>query len=280
MYTYKQKTLFMAENQEKGVQENLYTSLRELGLFESEIRLYLASLSLGPATIATIAEHLGIPRPNVYKAILGLEGHGLANFSSRKRYSRTFVVEPPTVVLELLRKKRDTMSDLDRTLVGVMPDLLAKYHQGASLTKIRVLQGKDQFLKAFFSILDEEKSETQFFGSAKDFVEFISWDEENEWIKQRMKKNIFIKSLLLPSGEAEMLHRGDKQFMREIRIIKGLAPFVTAFQLFANKALIWQPEGRLAILIEDEYVVAMLRSMFNWMWNASRPKVETTQKSA
>ncbi len=270
----------MALKQDPEVQKSLYTSLKELGLLESEINLYTTSLAVGPATIAFLAEQLSIPRPNVYKAIAGLEEQGLARFSERKKYTRTFVVEPPTVVLELLRKKRDTMSDLDRMLVGAMPDLLAKYHQGASLTKIRVLQGKDQFLKAFFSILDEEKSETQFFGSAKDFVEFISWDEENEWIKQRMKKNIFIKSLLLPSGEAEMLHRGDKQFMREIRVIKGLTPFVTAFQLFANKALIWQPAGRLAVLIEDEYIVAMLRSMFNWMWDASKPKVETTQKSA
>ena len=270
----------MAENQEKEVQENLYTSLKELGLFESEIRLYLASLSLGPATIAAIAEHLGIPRPNVYKTILGLEERGLANFSSRKRYTRTFVVEAPTVVLELLRKKRDTMSDLDRTLVGAMPDLLAKYHQGASLTKIRVLQGKDQFLKAFFSILDEEKSETQFFGSAKDFVGFMTWDGEREWIKQRIAHGMFIKSLVLPSAEAELLQKDDAHEMREIRIIKGLVPFVTAFQLFANKAIIWQPAAPLAILIEDEYVVAMLRSMFNWMWDASKPNIEKSPKQA
>src|SRR3990167_11450535 len=260
----------MAINQETEIEKSLYTLLKEFGLLESEINLYLISIKLGPATIASIAKNLGIPRPNVYKAILGLEKHGLAKFSEKKRYARTFVVEPPTVVLELLRKKRGIMSDLEQTLVGVMIELLANYHQGETPTKIKVLQGKEQYLKAFFSILDEEGEETQFFGSAKDFVKFISWDEEYRWMGKREERGIFVKSLLLPDEDAEMLHKTDKEHLREIRIIKGLAPFVTAFQLYANKALIWQPAGSLAVLIEDEYIVAMLRSIFNTLWDSAK----------
>ena len=162
------------------------------------------------------------------------------------------------------------MSDLEQTLVGVMPELLANYHQGETPTKIKVLQGKEQYLKAFFSILDEEGEETQFFGSAKDFVKFISWDEEYRWMGKREERGIFVKSLLLPDEDAEMLHKTDKEHLREIRIIKGLAPFVTAFQLYANKALIWQPAGSLAVLIEDEYIVAMLRSIFNTLWDSAK----------
>ena len=260
----------MATNQEMEVKKSLYTSLKELGLLESEVNLYLTSLTLGPATIASLAENLTIPRPNVYKAISGLEEHGLAKFSERKRYARTFVVEPPTIVLELLRKKRGIISDLDQTLASAMPNLLANYHQGETPTKIRVLQGKEQYLKAFFSILDEEGEETQFFGSAKDFVKFISWDEEYKWMAKREERGIFIKSLLLPSEEAEMLHKTDPEHLREIRIIQGLTPFVTAFQLFANKAIVWQPAAPLAVLIEDEYIVAMLKSMFDTLWNSTK----------
>lgn len=258
-------------NSQETIQK-IRTALTELGLHESEANLYLASLEMGPASIAKLAERLDIPRPNVYKAISGLEEHGLAKFSERKKYVRTFVVEPPTVVLEKLRRKREAVANLDQELAGMMPDLLARYHQGETPTKIKVLTGKDQFLKAFFSILDEEKEETQFFGSAKDFLKFISWDEENEWIKERMKKGIFIKSLLLPSEEAELLHKTDDQQLREIRIIREMAPFVTAFQLFANKALIWQPEGRLAVLIEDEFIIAMVRSIFAKLWESARER--------
>src|SRR3989344_8679039 len=94
LYSYNQNIHFsenMAINQENEVDKSLYTSLKELGLLESEANLYLTSLKLGPATIASLATNLGIPRPNVYKAISGLEKHGLAKFSKKKRYARTFV---------------------------------------------------------------------------------------------------------------------------------------------------------------------------------------------
>jgi hypothetical protein len=62
----------------------------------------------------------------------------------------------------------------------------------------------------------------------------------------------------------------DTEHLREIRIIKDLDPFVTGFQLYANKAFIWQPTGSLAVLIEDEYIVAMLRSVFNALWESAK----------
>jgi sugar-specific transcriptional regulator TrmB len=258
----------MLDKQEN--KQKLRETLNELGLHESETNLYLTSLTMGPASIATLAESLGIPRPNVYKAIAGLEQHGLARFSDRKKYVRTFVVEPPTVVLEKLRKKRESVANLDHELVGIMPDLLANYHQGETPTKIKVLDSRDQWFKMLFSVLDEEKNESQFFGSAKDFVGFMTWDGEREWIKQRADRGVFMKSLVLPCEEADLLKKSDTQELREIRILKGLAPFVTSFQLFANKAIIWQPAAPLAILIEDEYIVAMLKSIFNKLWEISK----------
>jgi hypothetical protein len=44
---------------------------------------------------------------------------------------------------------------------------------------------------------------------------------------------------------------------------------VTSFQLFANKVIIWQPKAPVAILIEDQYVIAMLKSIFDKLWEVS-----------
>jgi len=91
----------------KEIKQSVYNALKELGLSEFEIKLYTVSLLLGPSSLSAIATHLGISRPNVYKIIKGLELHGLVKFSERKKYTRTFMVESPTTVLEKLRKKRD-----------------------------------------------------------------------------------------------------------------------------------------------------------------------------
>lgn len=251
------------------VKKNLYTSLKELGLAESEVSLYITSLVLGPSTIAALAENLAIPRPNVYKGIAGLERHGLAMFSERKRYARTFVVESPTVVLEKLRQKREKVADLDQSLVGTMPDLLALYHQGETPTKIKVFQGREQFVDAFFSVLDEAK-DSYFLGSAADNINLLSWDTENEWLKEKVKRGIRSKALFLPSEEAEILKSKDREQLRETRILKNTSPFVASFHILANKAFIWQPKAQLVILIEDEFIVQMLRSIFEALWSISK----------
>lgn len=248
------------------LKEILYDSLKELGLTENEISLYLLSLSLGPATITAIAEYMAIPRPNVYKVIDGLEKIGLAKFSERKRYVRTFVVESPRVVRDLLKKKKESLFLFDQKIVTSLPDLLTLYRQGELPTSIRILQGKEQFLQLFFQIIEEEKCESQFCGSAQDFIGFISWQEEREWIRKRMQLGIKIRALLLPSQDADILQSNDAKELRETRIMDCASPFATSFQLFANKMIFWQPKAPLAVLIEDEYITQMFRSIFEKLW--------------
>jgi len=252
-----------------ALKKSLYNSLKELGLAEMEINLYVVSLFLGPSNLSAIAKNMGISRPNVYKVIRGLEAHGLVKFSEKSKYARTFMVESPAVVLEKLREKRERMSQLDHGLVSSLPDLLTLYHQEESATKIKVLQGREQYLKIFNEILEQEKKEIQYFGSAEDFVKFISMAAENEWIKKRVKKNIIIKTLLLPSELSTQFKSRDKEELRETKILKGLWPFSTSFQLFANKVIIWQPKAPLVVLIEDQYIVEMLKSIFYKLWEVS-----------
>lgn len=58
--------------------------------------------------------------------------------------------------------------------------------------------------------------------------------------------------------------------MRTTRFFHGKIPFVTGFMLYANKVIIWQPKAPLAVLIEDEYIVEMLRSIFETLWSGSK----------
>jgi sugar-specific transcriptional regulator TrmB len=260
----------MATIELKEVKQNIYDALRELGLSESEIKLYTVSLLLGPSPIANLANHIGISRPNLYKVILGLEKRGLAKFSERKKYTRDFIVESPTVVLEKLRQKRESFDNLDHKVTATMPSLLALYRQGATSTKIKVLEGEEQFVKLFYQILDEAGDQIETFGSFGDFASSFSFERIKDWTKKRAAKGIRVRVLALPGKEAEQLNHRNKEELREARILRGMNPFTTSFSLFANKAVIWQPKTPLAVLIEDEYIVQMLRSMFYALYDRSR----------
>lgn len=248
---------------------NLYTSLHELGLSDVEIRLYTLSLSLGPSSITTLATHIGVARPNVYKIIDSLRSRGLVPPEGKEKYARNFMVEPPTVVLELLRKKRETIAETDTGLSAELPELLALYHQGEGDTKIKVLKGKEQYIKIFNQSVEEEKEEIQFCGSAGDFINFVSLDVENRWIAQRLKRNIHIKVLVLPGETAETLKKKDGEELRETRVLRSGEQFKSSFMLYGNKLVFWQPEAPLAVIVEDQYIVSMMREMFRLLWKNS-----------
>ncbi len=245
----------------------LYKSLEELGLTPHERDLYCVSLALGPTSIASLAEHLKMSKPNIYKVIRGLETCGLAAFSEKKGYVKRFMVESPTVVVELIRKFREKVENTDRNLMSALPDLLVQYKQGELPTKATVLQGKRQLMSAFARVYEEARGEVVFFGSGEDFLKFLTPEIGDLRIEQRIAHKLPVRVLVLPSehGNDRVLRDQEKE-MREVRIARDFIPFTTSFHLFADKILLWQPQAPLALLIEDEYVITMFHSMFEWMW--------------
>ncbi len=251
------------------IKENLYNSLKELGLTDNETNLYTVSLNLGPTSIANLATHLSVNRPNIYKIIKRLEEFGLAQFSERTKYQRNFMVKSPTIIRSLLNEKGKQLDVYNNKLADLMPDLLTLYHQGEVPTSIKIYSTEKEYVELLDSILEESKEEICYFGSAHDFIGFISWQKEQEWIVRRIKKGLRIKSLLLPSEDAQKVSLKDEQELRETRVLKNMGMFSTSFHLYANKVVLWQPKTTLAVLIEDEYFVQMLRCIFDSLWNAS-----------
>lgn len=243
----------------------IYTSLKELGLTEHETNLYIISLKLGPSSIMTLAENLQISRPNVYKVIASLEKHGLAKFSDKEKFARNFIVEPPTTLLDKIRDKKRNLAEIDQNLAVNLPELLAMYHQGTSDSKIKIYKGKSEYINIFKQSLEEESKEILFFGSSKDFVQFVSWDVEKRWIEDRVKKGINIRVLSVPSDFSDKLVINDEKELRKTKILES-KDFSSSFMLFGNKVVFWQPKAPLAIVIQDQFIYEMMKVIFEKAW--------------
>jgi HTH-type transcriptional regulator, sugar sensing transcriptional regulator len=258
----------MAMLSQNEMKEIVSDSLDQLGVGKEESALYSLSLAIGPTSVASLAARLGVSRPQAYKLIAGLEKQGLADFSSRKKFSRTFVVESPSKLQEALRRHQRKTGEADQRLSFSMPDLLAAYQQGSSLASVRILQGKDQFLKVFFQSVEEAANkEIIVMGSAKDFIAFVSWAEERRWIADRIRLNVRLRALLFPSEDTQTLASADNGELRETRILRDVAPFSCLFMAYANKTILWQPHAPMAIQIEDSYLTEMMRSIYEGMWD-------------
>lgn len=251
------------------LQKSLEPALNELGLTEYEKKLYLTSLSIGPAPVSGFAKHLGISRPNVYKVILGLEKHGLARFSDRETRTRTFVVESPHVLLRRLKEKRENLERVDRDTLGILPDLLALYQQGDRATALKVFDTKKAWVELYFRVLEETKGDYLFFGNVERFVAFEP-SLQPSWVAARVRRNLRGRLLALPGDVAREKSLRDREELRETRFLTNTKPFESSFLVFGKKVIIWQPNAPIAILIEDEYVTNMFRSVFEAFWGQAR----------
>lgn len=253
----------------------VYDALNELGFGSQEAELYVTVLSEGPASATALARKLSIQRPNIYKLIDSLIERGLGAYEKKGKSKQIFTVKPPNEINELLDERRGEIGELEKSINASLPDLLALYQQGAKDTAIKVFKTKEQWMKVFWQSLDEAKGEIEWLGSFEDWVEFVTWKEEQRWIDERIRKKVAIKLLFLPTKEGQVFVERAEEKYREFKILKSALDFSCSFQTFANKLIIWQPKSPLTIMIEDEYIVESMRGLFYSMWDfASIPAAE------
>ena len=248
-----------------ALQQQLVEPLTELGLRPQEMDLYIQGLIAGPGSVTSFADSLGLSAPNVYKLIHRLEEVGLTAFSQQTGYHRVLRVEPPTKIVELLQLRRREVERLAEGVRVNMPDLLASFYQGDTPPTVKTLQGEVQFQRATKQMFQEEGKEILLIGSIDDFVQTVSPEFFTELTKERLEKNIRLRSLLTSSPLAKELQKRGQQELREVRFLPKDVT-VASMQLSERKAIIWQPKAPLAVLIEDVYIVQLLRVMFEQIW--------------
>ena len=118
-------------------------------------------------------------------------------------------------------------------------------------------------------MVEEAQGEILSFGAAEEYMKSFPPLEALRWSKERISKKIWLKILSLPTEMLDAKKDTNTGEYREVRIISVLSPFVTSFQIFGKKAVIWQPEACVALLIEDKFITQMVKSVFEHLWSTS-----------
>ena len=110
----------------------LNLELRQLGVKEKEVSVYLAAFEVGFTSVQNSAKHAGLSRPTVYEIIKGLIEKGLMREVKRKgavQGERTyFAAESPDALLGLLRVQKREIDEKEREFIRIISSLRAKYN--------------------------------------------------------------------------------------------------------------------------------------------------------
>ena len=114
--------------------------LKEIGLTESEKKVYLALLRLGTSTRSNIVKESGISGSKVYEVLEKLQEKGLTSTFIENKV-KNFKSTNPSQLLNYLEKKKEDISSLEKQAKLAIPGLLSLFNSSKEEQEVEILLG-------------------------------------------------------------------------------------------------------------------------------------------
>lgn len=243
--------------------------LEQIGLTESEIKVYLALLKLGGTTAGPIVDEAKVTRSKIYDILERLKNKGLVSYII-KESTKYFSAADPSNILEYLTDKEREIEKQKESIKNLLPQLEQQYQRAIEKKIAEVFVGMKGMQNAFNLLIKEFSPEEQYyaFGAGKgENVEGIQifFDRLN---KEREKKRVKSKIIFNESSRGLFKSQEKSKFV-EVRYLIGSTP--AAINIYKNYViiaiLIKEP---ITFLIRNKEVSDSFKEYFKIMWRVAR----------
>jgi len=114
--------------------------LKEFGLSEKEIEVYLTLLKSGVQSVRRLAAATKINRGTTYDILKSLITQGLVSYQHREKH-QYFIAEDPEKFAQVVAEKEREISSLREKLNHIVPELKSLYHRAGGKPTVRYYEG-------------------------------------------------------------------------------------------------------------------------------------------
>lgn len=193
---------------------NYLKQLEQIGLSESEARLYLASLNMGPSSAIQLGKKIGVTRQMIYVLLPQMMERGLikqTKIGARQYYEAA----NPDILIDMVEKSRQQITEL-------VPQLKSQQATNAAVPLITVYENPISMREWYRKMLSEAKKgdEMLIWSAGGGWMEM---DEPfyQDYIAQKNKIGISDKLIAKDTAEAREYYasinvpNGEWRFMKE-----------------------------------------------------------------
>lgn len=231
--------------------------LKEIGLSNNEVEVYLITLKLNEALAGQIAKQSKISRPHIYDNLNKLVEKGLVTYTMKgsKKYFKT---TKPSKLLEYLKEK-------EKNLIGIMPELKKLHDSAEEKLKIEIYEGSEG-LKIILNDIIKTGKEVFTFGASDRVRQYLPDFFIDRYLIEREKKRIIAKQLF--SDKTKVLKTKMSVFRK---LPKSFASPSTTV-IYGNKVTIWiWTKNPTIIMIENLGVAKSYKEYFELLWKTAKP---------
>ncbi len=246
--------------------------LREIGLTDSETKVYLALLELGDSTRGEIVNTAGIAGSKLYEIIDKLQDRGLVSVYIKNKVKHFKPINPKQI-LGYLEDKKQKISKIEKEVKLILPNLLSLYGSSKEEQEVELLNGLKGLEIIFKEQVDMlEKGDICYvIGGTKGineetvqgfFEKVHIWREEKK-IKTKMLFNLRQKE------STESLYSSKKYSLTETRYIFHTSP--VAINIYKDRTIIIIFGKKIsAIQIKSQDVANSFIEYFKLLWATSK----------
>ena len=242
-------------------QSKLSQSLIEIGLNENEAKIYLASLSLGTATVLQLAQVSEVKRTTVYEVVEALLQKGLMK-KEIQGFKTLYAPEHPERLENALDSRR-------MILHKIYPELEGLYNLKGGESTIKYYEGLRSIKNLYDALLDDLKPQ-DFYYAISNIAEWQGLDEDfflQRHVEIRSRMHVQTKLLFLDSETARARKNLAPKYNEEIQLLPADSNVHVDLVITPYKLIMFQLHNPLeAILIENQAMIQIQKSMFEMIW--------------
>ena len=238
------------------------TLLNDIGLPDSESKIYMSLLDKGALPVNRIHEETGIHRRNVYDILNKLISKGLVTFVIENK-RKVFQSTDPKRIITFLEEQKRIIEEKEEIARKRLPELERKFAAKTSSIEAEIYRGYDGVKTIWDDTLNYK--EALMIGAGG-----FGYDRmPRYWIvfnRKRLKLGIRWKQLVV---EGMRNHPMLKEKLIETKILpKELTGPPNVIWIYGNKVtnILWL-ETPIAFVVNDSEISESYRKYFHFLWN-------------
>ena len=244
------------------------SKLKEIGLTDSEIKVYLALLELGSSSKGNIVKRSKVASSKIYELLDKLIEKGLVSYVIKSKV-KYFEAAHPKRILDYVNEKDKKIKKQKKEIEALLPELELKRSMAGIGSEIQVFKSMKGAKTSFDDILNDLKKGDEYYvlGISQftpHFERFVI-----NFHKSRAKEGIKCK-ILVNEVTKEIGEKLNKIKLTEVKYLKKelFTPFV--FIIYKNKTLISIGLDEIFIRVKSENLSNGLKNYMEYMWNIAK----------
>ncbi|MDD4990017.1 MAG: helix-turn-helix domain-containing protein [Candidatus Pacebacteria bacterium] len=238
-------------------------ALKNIGLSEKEITIYLACLELGASTTIQISQKTDFKRTTAYSIIESLLKKSFLSKFEDKR-GQKFSAEPPEKLVNSLQQK-------EKQLLEAIPNLLAISKAESNIRpEVKFYQGKEGLKAVYEDTLAycQKGDEILTCVSVNDFYNVLS-DYAQSYLQRRITKGINMRAITHDTEKAKEHRANDKAELRQTKLLsKNTIQVSIEKNIYKDKVALMNFRGfQFGIIIKSPQIAKSEKAMFDLLWN-------------